>query len=419
MSRTDVERQLMHWSAAIERLEGWQHWAALEAWRNLECSLGINLVKHFSESISTLAKKAAVGRVMMTGANSPEQLDKVRRQVLSVRREFVQVETLLDFFGDAINTRTGAEIAALLHACDILAEKSMRQLLDQFDQPTPPVLTYLDKGMGASILKAGLRLWDGRTVNPVSAIKIVRHNLLRPTSLIHEAGHQAAHQLDWNNQLAVALNEGIKSTSTTLATTWSEWASEIAADVFAFVHTGYASVAALHDVLAGEEELVFAIRPGDPHPMSFLRVLLGVEFCRLAYGRGPWDDLSESWNSTHRIASADAEARELATASTRLLPDIAQICLSRPLASFGGRPVTKIIDPMRVGPAELERLESEHGESLYRSASVVYSECLRATSLTGYRSAINPRQANEFWKKQKSMMLLLGGGRQLHMKKVA
>ncbi len=419
MSRTQLERQLAHWSAAIERLEGWQHWASLEAWRNLESSLGISLIRHFTESIASLAKKAAIGRAMMTGANSSEQLGKVRRQILAVRREFVQVETLLDFFGDAINSRTGAEMAALLHACDILAEKSMRQLLDQFDQPTPPVLTYLDKGLGASILKAGLRLWDGRTVNPVSAIKIVRHNLLRPTSLIHEAGHQVAHQLDWNNQLAVALNEGIKASSTTLAATWSEWASEIAADVFAFVHTGYASVAALHDVLAGEEELVFAIRPGDPHPMSYLRVLLGVELCRLAYGRGPWDELAESWTSTHRLASAESEAKELATESTRVLPIVAHICLTKPLASFGGRPVTKVIDPIRVGSAELERLESEHGESLYRSASLVHSECLRTTSLTGYRSATNPGQARDYWKKQKSMMLLLGGGRQLHMKKVA
>jgi hypothetical protein len=48
-------------------------------------------------------------------------------------------------------------------------------------------------------------------------------------------------------------------------------------DAFAFVHAGYASVAALHDVLAGEEGPVFRHIPGHPHPVSFVRVLLGHE----------------------------------------------------------------------------------------------------------------------------------------------
>ena len=52
--------------------------------------------------------------------------------------------------------------AALLRACDTLAYRSMAQILDQIGQPTPAVLTYIDKGLGASILKAGLRLWDAR-----------------------------------------------------------------------------------------------------------------------------------------------------------------------------------------------------------------------------------------------------------------
>mgnify|MGYP006993421107 CR=1 FL=1 len=40
----------------------------------------------------------------------------------------------------------------------------MAQLLDQLGKSTPVVLTYIDKGLGASILKAGLRLWDGTEV---------------------------------------------------------------------------------------------------------------------------------------------------------------------------------------------------------------------------------------------------------------
>ena len=148
-------------------------------------------------------------------------------------------------------------------------------------------MTYIDKGLGASILKAGLRLWDAGAVSPVAAVKITRHNLLRPTAVIHEAGHQVAHIADWNQELAAALSQGLAGTSGEIAGAWSCWASEIAADAVAFVHTGFASVAALHDVLAGEPSSVFRHTPGDPHPICYLRVLLGVEMCRYFYGAGP------------------------------------------------------------------------------------------------------------------------------------
>ena len=48
-------------------------------------------------------------------------------------------------------------------------------------------------------------------------------------------------------------------------------------------------MAALHDVLAGDLSTVFRFTPGDPHPVSYIRVLLGVETCRYFYGEGPWD----------------------------------------------------------------------------------------------------------------------------------
>ena len=64
-------------------------------------------------------------------------------------------------------------------------------VLDAIGKPTPPAVTYLGEGRGASILKAHQRLWDGE-ICPVAAIKVTRHNLLRPTSLVHEAGHGVA-----------------------------------------------------------------------------------------------------------------------------------------------------------------------------------------------------------------------------------
>lgn len=305
-----VDRQIAHWTAAVDRLEGWEGWASADAWRGLEQYLGLTLRQILSSAIAKLKSQAAQLRTVSRAGENGQSAAKARQRLLAFRAEFLRVETMLDFFGDAVNTRTSPRMAALLRACDILAEKSMSQMLLQFNKKVPPVLSYVDKGLGASILKAGLRLWDGTTISPCATIKIVRHNLMRPTSLIHEAGHQVAHQLGWNDELAGKIADALRTAPLEVTETWSGWASEIAADIFAFVHTGYASVAALHDVLAGEEETVFALRPFDPHPISFLRVLLGVELCRKAYGKGPWGALAGAWLEAHPPDRAPGESRE-------------------------------------------------------------------------------------------------------------
>jgi hypothetical protein len=210
----------------------------------------------------------------------------------------------------------------------------MSLLLDQLGQTTPVVISYIDKGLGASILKAGMRLWDGGAVNPVAAIKIVRHNLLRPTALIHEAGHQVAHMTGWNRELAETLTKGLDDAPDGVAEAWASWSTEIAADAFAFVHTGYASVAALHDVLAGEGNFVFQHTEGDPHPISYLRVLLGVEMCRYFYGAGPWDSLAAAWTAAYPIHTANPATQHLVEQSVALLPRIVRLTLDTPQRAF-------------------------------------------------------------------------------------
>ena len=79
------------------------------------------------------------------------------------------------------------------------------------------------------------------------------------------------------------------------AAMWTPWASEIAADVFAFLHTGYASIAALYDVV-GDAADDPSLAVGDPHPVGWLRTALGCEFCRPLLRRDrPVDLLSGRW----------------------------------------------------------------------------------------------------------------------------
>ena len=403
-----LARQVSHWTMAALRLGDLEDLASASAWHSLERYMGIVLRQNLSASVDRLQRQAAALQAQWSAARTLDDLNRVQQQLWEFRQRYLRTETLLDFYADAINTRTNPGIASILRACDVLARRSMSELLDKLGMTTPPVLTYIDKGLGASILKAGLRLWDGTTESLTAAIKIVRHNLYRPTALIHEAGHQVAHAIGWSEELARVLDREISSVSPEVARMWASWASEITADAFAFVHTGYASVAGLHDVLAGGHTVAFRYIPGDPHPISYLRVLLGTQMCRQCFGKGPWDDLAYMWSQSNNLESARPGLRELLQESLPLLPLVAELSLLRPMRAFRGEPLVSLIDPRRVSPEALAQLEAQGGAALYTSHHWVWTEPIRLLALTGYRAATQPDRALEILQQQKDWMLRLG-----------
>jgi hypothetical protein len=407
--KTQVARQVAHWIAAASRLQDLDDLASRAAWNSLEQYLGLSVRRHLSSIVARLNREAALLQIACASACTTTELAAIRRQLMNFRNRYLRVETTLDFYADAINTRTNPRIAGYLRACDTLVYRSMSQILDPIGKPVPVVLTYIDKGLGASILKAGLRLWDGSGLNPAAAIKITRHNLLRPTALIHEAGHQVAHIMGWNEELASNLSTGLKDASPGVADSWASWAPEIAADVFGFVHTGYASVAALHDVVDGGPTAAFRHIPGDPHPIGYIRVLFGVEMCRQSYGSGPWDELARSWKEQYPLESAPGATQALLRASLPLLRQVVGITLHKPMHAFEGRSIVALINPERVRPATLLAMEKQLGNALYTSMHWIWTESLRLLALTGLRMAIQPEVKADAVRQQEQWMLKLGG----------
>jgi hypothetical protein len=412
--RAQVQRQVLHWTLAASRLV-LDDLAAGSAWNHLERYLGIAVRTHLQGVIDRLAADARALVAEQDAAFSTEALADVSRRLLVFQQRYLRAETTLDFFADAINVRTNPEVSALLRACDTLAHRSMATLLDAVNKPVPVALTYIDKGRGASILKAGLRLWDGGAVCPVAVIKVTRHNLLRPTALVHEAGHQVAHITGWTNELAAALADTLQQQAgirTEVAQAWASWASEIAADSFAFASTGFASIAALHDVLDAEPRLAFRFIDGDPHPISHLRVLLGVQMCRHAWGDGPWDAMATAWRALHPVSLAGDGVRALVQDSLPLLPLVARLCLDRPMQCFGARSLRSLLPPERVSPTALREMAARLGPALYTSAHWLWSEPLRILALTGLDLAQRPREFPTILERQRMAMLRLGGALQ-------
>ena len=409
-----TQRQVAHWVCAAARLD-LDELASPQAWGQLERYLGVSLRRHLEGVIERVAVQARALTALERAARSATAIAELRAKLLEFQRLYLRTERTLDFFADAINCRTNPQVAAVLRACDTLAQRSMAQVLEPLGKTTPPAVTYLGEGRGASILRAHQRLWDGGDVCPVAAIKVTRHNLLRPTALIHEAGHQVAAIVGWNEELGAALAHGLQSdagASAELAAMWASWASEIAADAFAFAHTGFASVAALHDVLDGDSASVFRYLAGDPHPISYVRVLLGVEMCRAFYGNGPWDAMALAWSGVHRLQAAPAETRAIVQNSLGLLKAVVQIALATPLRAFAGRTLASLIAPERVSPAALRELEGRLGNALFTSAHWLWSEPVRILALIGLRVALKPRESEPVLEMQRQSMLRLGGALQ-------
>ena len=188
----------------------------------------------------------------------------------------------------------------------------------------------------------------------------------------------------------------------------ASWASEIAADSFAFAYSGYAAVVALSDVVAGRGPEVFRLLPGDPHPISYVRVLLGVEMCRRFYGMGPWDELATAWQQIYPIPGCSALFGAVVTTVLPLLPRIVDAALLTPMPCFREKNLAELVDPQHVSPAALREMERKAGGSAFTSSHWIWTECVRLTALTGLRYATEPEKGRDVLKQQEDWMIRLG-----------
>jgi hypothetical protein len=399
----DLERQLQHWWGAARSFLDAEEFASRSSWESVEAATGMPIRAQLSRAVDELLHHGHLAADRVRAARlDPTRLPAAQAAVQHFRHLYVKVETTLEFFGHAVNSRTSAHLRAAMQTLDRLAYHSIETVLRPLGIEVPPVLTYIGEGLGASIIRAGIRLWAPGTVNPVAAIKVVRHNLYRPTSLFHETGHQVAHLTGWNDELAVGLGRALDD-DPALRSMWQPWASEIAADVYAFVLTGYASVVALYDVVA-DERTILRWPLGDPHPIGWLRTLLGCAMCRRAYGRGPWDRLEEAMVATYSPTRAEPSTAPLLMRSRDRMAALAEVCLELPVPGFHGRSIAELVDPQQVSPAALAQLERAAGPALWTSPHWKQVEGIRIVALAGLREAEQPDRAAEWTARSRTWM---------------
>jgi len=143
----DLKRQLAHWLAAARTFRDAEEFASLEAWHSVERDVGAPLRQQMHQTVEAMiAMGEGTEKLIAQARHDPALVPKAAAAVLRFRRRYVQVDTTLDFLGDAVNSRTSALLRTALANLDDLAVASMTPSLSKAGQPVPRVLTYQDKG---------------------------------------------------------------------------------------------------------------------------------------------------------------------------------------------------------------------------------------------------------------------------------
>ena len=132
--QVQVVRQIAHWTMAANRLNNLDDLASPSAWEGLERYVGRALRRNLGDAIRQLQQQAKFLHAQWNAIETAEDLKRVQRQLVQFRKWYFRTETLVDFYVDAINTRTTPTMAGLLRACDRLCHSSMGQLLKPLNQ---------------------------------------------------------------------------------------------------------------------------------------------------------------------------------------------------------------------------------------------------------------------------------------------
>ncbi|HEU4650047.1 MAG TPA: hypothetical protein VFS49_01400 [Croceibacterium sp.] len=267
--------------------------------------------------------------------------------------------TFFDTYMDVLTQRHAPVLGGVLAGCDVLALEAMRR-----DHPAlaiiEPPLVYCERGIGAAIARESVPFPDG-SMNPMPLIQIPyarlseKYNL---TSLLHEAGHQALARLQLVGVLPKLVEDalGAAGASPTTSQLFALWMSEIAPDFWAFGLTGVAEAAAVCELFAMPSAQALRIAPGDPHPPPYLRALLCFDWCRRAWGMGPWDEWERDWLDAYVLDAVPPETRRLLVEARRYIPVVSHALFDGRFSGLGGRRLLDLLDLPAVAPARLEQI---------------------------------------------------------------
>lgn len=288
------------------------------------------------------------------GMYAPPQ--EVQHRFVFLKLRFNAVLSQLELFHQVISQRSESEQGVWLSGLDVVAADALA-LPDYYE--APPVICYLDRGIGGAIRRARTRL-PGGGENPVAVIRVPRERMIGAgiaSSLIHEVGHQGAALLGLVPSLRLALRHKQQSQREPTAwRLWERWISEIIADFWSIARVGVVSTLGLIGVVSLPRPFVFRVNIDDPHPAPWIRVKLS---CAIGDGLFPhpqWRRLASLWESYHPLDELDAGRRELFERLEASLPEFVALLIGHRARALRGRTLHEALNVERRTPARLAAL---------------------------------------------------------------
>jgi hypothetical protein len=284
--------------------------------------------------------------------------EEAQRRFTLLRLRFNAVLTHFDLFSDIVTQRSENETGVWLSGLDVLSADALRLREPYFEEP--PILCYLDRGMGAAIRRARTRI-PGGGENPVAIVRVPRERMVGSgiaSSLFHEVGHQAAALLGLVESLRPELRAEAERDAETAPAfrLWKRWISEIVADFWSIARVGVASTMGLMGVVSLPRAFVFRINEDDPHPVPWIRVKLSAAIGNALFPQPVWSELGKLWESYYPRNGLDAPRLRTLELLERTLPRLVQLLIRHRPSILRGRSLVEALDIRQLAPLRLRRL---------------------------------------------------------------
>lgn len=287
-------------------------------------------------------------------AVSPEEM---QRRLTFLRLRFNTALSHFDIFSIALTQRSEHETGVWLAGLDALATDSLT--IDGGYFTPPPLVCYLERGMGAAIRRARTRLPGGGS-SPVAIIRVPRERMIGTgiaSSLLHECGHQGAGELALVESLRrelVARRPG--SADEQLAfRCWYRWVSEVLADVWSLATLGIGATLGLMAVVSLPQAFVF-MRSDGVHPIPYVRVLLSCALGAELFPHPQWGELLRLWQALYPMPRQPAVTRRLFAALQASMPAFVSVLVNHRPPALRGRTLPEVLPVASRQPARLSAL---------------------------------------------------------------
>jgi hypothetical protein len=281
---------------------------------------------------------------------------EAQRRFTLVRLRFNAALSQADVFSDVLTQRSEHETGVWLAGLDAVAADALA-MPDYY--AAPPVMCYLDRGIGAAIRRARTRL-PGGGENPVAIIRVPRERMVGSgiaSSLVHEVGHQATALLNLVASMQRALRERWQEEGGQERSSWrfwERWISEILADFWSVARIGVGSTLGLMSVVSVPRAFVFRVNLDDPHPIPWIRVKLSCGIGQALYPHPQWNGLAELWESFYPLAGLDKQRRSLLSALDASIPEFVHLLIRHRPSALKGKALAEALavdqrQPSRLG----------------------------------------------------------------------